>query len=305
MTVMRKSSISRLRRYEAWMGWLFVTPIVLGLLIFQVYPTLFSLYISMTHWNGLELPRWIGPGVYGELFTIDRIFPVALKNTAFYALGTVLPGISLAVLFALLLNNKIRGQFLYRAVYFIPVVAPIVSISMLWIWIYHPSFGLLNYALSLIGIEGPAWLGTSRTAMISIIIMAIWQGLGYDIVIFLAGLQSISIDYYEAASIDGANFLQKFFHITFPLLSPVTFFVLVLSVINAFQVFAAPYVMTAGGPANSTMTIILHLYNQAFRDQRMGNASAIAYCLFVIVLILTLINFAFQKRWVFYEESVQ
>lgn len=298
-----KPILSRTRRQEAFMGWLFILPVVVGLLVFQIYPTLFSLYISMTRWNMLQTPKWLGLANFIDLFTTDRVFPKSLGNTATYALGTVIPGLALAIFFAMLLNQNIRGRFIYRAVYFIPVVAPVVSIAMLWSWIYHPTFGLLNFALGAVGIDGPSWLGSSTWALRSVIIMAIWQGLGYDIIIFLSGLQSISTEYYEAASIDGANALQKFFYITFPLLSPVTFFALVMSVISAFQVFAAPYVMTKGGPANSTLTVVMYLYNRAFRDHHMGEASAIAYTLFAIVILLTLINFAMQKKWVFYEES--
>ena len=192
---------------------------------------------------------------------------------------------ALAIVFAVLLNQQIRGRFLYRAVYFVPVVAPGVAVAILWSWIYEPNFGILNFVLKTVGIDGPRWLGSSHWALPAIIIMAVWSQLGYDIVIFLAGLQSISKDYYEAAAIDGANGLARFRHITLPLLSPVTFFVLVLGVINSFQAFTAPYVMTGGGPANSTMMLVLYLYNQAFRFQHMGLASAIAYCLFLIVVL--------------------
>ena len=215
----------------------------------------------------------------------------------------VLPGLLLALMFATLLNQRIRGKLVYRAIYFVPVVAPVVAVSMIWAWIYHPTFGLINYALSLVGIQGPSWLGSSDWALPSIMIMAIWQGSGYTIVVFLAGLQGISPGYYEAADIDGANSLHKFIYITFPLISPVTFFLLVMATIDAFQMFSAVYVMTKGGPANSTMTIVLHLYNEAFRYQHMGIASSIAYILFLIVIGLTLANFLMQKSWVFYEDQ--
>lgn len=297
------SSLSKLRHREERLGWLFITPVVLGILIFQLYPTLFSLYVSFTEWNLLTPMRWIGGRNFVDLFTTDRNFSPAMINSFVYAVGTVLPGLVLSLLFAVLLNQNITGRSIYRAIYFVPVVAPTVAVAILWAWIYEPDFGILNFMLSLVGIEGPSWLGSSQWAMFAVIIMSIWQGLGYNIVIFLAGLQSISPDLYEAAAIDGASGLSKFWNITLPLLSPVTFFVLVLSVISAFQVFTAPFVMTNGGPANSTLTVVMQLYREAFQFQRMGLASALAYILFVIIVGLTLVNLYLQKLWVFYEED--
>jgi multiple sugar transport system permease protein len=285
------------------LAWLFVTPIILGIIIFQLYPTLFSLYVSFTEWNLLTPMRWIGLRNFTDLFTDDRTFGPALYNSFVYTAGTVLPGIAIALVFAVLLNQNIRGRAIYRTIYFVPVVAPTVAVAILWSWIYEPEFGILNWLLSLAGIEGPKWLGSSDWAMFSLIVMSIWQGLGYNIVIFLAGLQAISPDLYEAAAIDGANGPRQFWHITLPLLSPVTFFVLVLSVIGGFQVFTAPYVMTNGGPANATVTVVMQLYREAFQFQRMGLASAMAYVLFVIIVALTLLNLYLQKVWVFYEEE--
>jgi multiple sugar transport system permease protein len=207
------------------------------------------------------------------------------------------------LVFANLLNQKIRGQTIYRAIYFVPVVAPTAAIALLWQWIYQTDFGVLNGLLKLIGIQGPPWLTNTHWAMWAVIIEAVWAGLGLNIVIFLAGLQGISKEYYEAASIDGANTWHRFWFITIPLLSPITFFVLVTSVINAFQVFDVPYVMTAGGPANATYMVVMYLYSSAFNLQRMGLASALGYILFVIILILTFINFRLEKKWVFYEEN--
>lgn len=303
MRVGGSRSLHHTRRHEERVAWLFVAPVALGILIFQVYPVIFSLYISFTRWNFLTPPRWIGVKNYVDLFTTDRVFLKALGNSAIYAAGTVMPGLALALIFAVLLNQNIRGRTLYRAVYFVPVVVTSVSIAILWTWIYEPSFGILNYLLKQVGIKGPTWLGSTRWAMPSLIIMGVWQGLGYNIVIFLAGLQSISQDYYDAAAIDGASGPRAFWYITLPLLSPVTFFVLVLSMIGGLQVFNSVYVMTGGGPANSTITLVPYIYQQAFSFQSIGPASAIAYCLFLIVLTLTAINFSLQKLWVFYEEA--
>ena len=227
-----RTTLNSLRRREELLGWLFVTPVALGMLIFQVYPTLFSLYASFTEWNLISPPRWIGTRHFVELFTTDRFFITALVNSLVYALGTVIPGLAIALIFAVLLNQEIAGRYAYRAIYFVPVIAPTVSIAILWSWIYKPNFGILDYVLKLVGIPGPPWLSSSSWAMPAIIIMEIWHSLGYNIVIFLAGLQSISHDYYEAAAIDGAGAVQKFRYVTLPLLSPFTFFALVLAVIR-------------------------------------------------------------------------
>jgi multiple sugar transport system permease protein len=292
-----------MRRREERMAWLFITPVVLGILIFQVYPTLFSLYASFTSWNLITPPRWIGPDNYINLLTTDRFFFKTLWNTTRYTLGVVLPSMAIALFFASLLNQKIRLRYTYRAIYFVPVVAPTVALALLWGWLYEPNFGIINSVLRTIGIKGPSWLGTTTWALRSVIIMAIWAGLGFQIVIFLAGLQGISQEYYEAASIDGANAWQKFRSITLPLLSPVTFFVLVTGIIGTFQDFALVYVLTQGGPANSTQLIVMYLYGLAFRLQRMGLASAVAYSVFVVIVGLTILNFILSKRWVFYEEG--
>ncbi len=296
-------SFNRLRRQEELTAWLFITPVLLGILVFQVYPTLFSLVISFTRWNLLTPPKWIGLANFVELFTEDRFFVKVLTNTSLYTIGTVLPGIVLAILFASLLNTNIRGKTIYRALYFVPVVAPTVAVALLWQWIYEANFGVLNSMLRMVGIQGPAWLGSTRYALLALIIEAIWAGLGFHIVIFLAGLQGISKDYYEAADIDGANAFQKLTNITLPLLSPITFFVLVTAMIGAFQVFDIPFVMTMGGPANATQMIVMYLYVNAFRIQKMGLAAALAYIIFLVIIALTILNFRFSRRWVFYEEE--
>jgi multiple sugar transport system permease protein len=292
-----------MRRREERMAWLFITPVVLGILIFQVYPTLFSLYASLTSWNLITPPRWVGLDNYVSLATTDRFFLKSLWNTTRYTLGVVLPSMAIALFFASLLNQNIRFKHTYRAIYFVPVVAPVVALALLWGWLYEPNFGIINSVLRTIGIKGPSWLGTTTWALRSVIIMAIWAGLGFQIVIFLAGLQGISQEYYEAAAIDGANAWQKFVRITLPLLSPVTFFVLVTGIIGTFQDFALVWVLTQGGPANSTQLIVMYLYGLAFRLQRMGLASAVAYSVFIVIVGLTILNFILSKRWVFYEEG--
>jgi multiple sugar transport system permease protein len=298
----KKASLTGMRRREELTAWLFISPIVLGILIFQLYPTLFSLYISFTQWNLLSWPpKWIGVANYVTLFTTDRFFAKTMANTATYAGWTVVAGLALGLFFAVLLNQEIRGKYLYRAIYFVPVVAPTVAVALLWQILYDPNFGVFNGLLRMIGVHGPNWLGNTTWAMRSIIFEAIWAGLGFTILIFLAGLQGISQEYYEAAEIDGANAVQKFFFITMPLLSPTTFFLLVTGVIGSFQVFDIPFVMTGGGPANATQMVVMYLYNNAFTIQKMGLASAVAFMVFVVIIILTFLNFRISKRWVFYE----
>jgi multiple sugar transport system permease protein len=290
-----------MRRREELNGWLFISPIVLGILIFQLYPTLFSFYISFTQWDLISPPKWIGEANYVDLFTTDRFFVKTLSNTATYAFWTVIAGLALGLVFAVLLNQEIRGKYLYRAIYFVPVVAPTVAVALLWQFLYDTNFGVLNGMLRMIGIQGPNWLGNTTWAMRSIIFEAIWASLGFNILVFLAGLQGISQEYYEAAEIDGANGLQKFFFITMPLLSPTTFFLVVTGVIGSFQVFDIPFVMTAGGPANATQMVIMYLYYNAFTVQRMGLASAVAFIVFIVIIFLTFLNFRLSNRWVFYE----
>ena len=295
-------TLKGMRRREERMAWLFIAPVVLGILVFQFYPVLFSLYASFTSWDLISAPRWIGTSNYVSLVTSDRFFFKSLFTTARYTLGVVLPSMAISLFFASLLNQSIRFKHLYRAIYFVPVVAPTVALALLWGWLYEPNFGIFNAVLRVVGIHGPAWLGTTRWALPSVIIMAIWAGLGFQIVIFLAGLQAVPQEYYEASAIDGANSLQKFRHITLPLLSPVTFFILVTGMIGTFQDFSLVWVLTGGGPANSTQLIVMYLYGLAFRLQRMGLASAVAYSVFIVIVGLTILNFIFSKKWVFNEE---
>ncbi len=300
----RQATYSRQARHEERLAWLFVLPVVLGIGIFQIYPTVFSLYASLTQWNLLTPPRWVGLDNYVDLFTSDRFFFQTMQNTGVYTLGVVVPAMIIALIFAILLNQDIRGKYLYRAIYFVPVIAPAVAVALLWQWLYEPNFGIINSALRVIGIQGPTWLGNTQWAMRAVIIESIWAGLGFNIVIYLSGLQSIGREYYEAAAIDGAGFFRQFFDITLPLLSPVTFFILVTGVIGTFQDFTVPFIMTNGGPAGATQLVVMYLYGLAFRLQNMGTASAVAYLVFLVIVALTALNFLLARRWVFYEEEV-
>ena len=289
------------RGREAIEAYILILPTIIGLIVFTASPVLASLYYSFTRWNLLSTPKWQAFDNYIELITEDPLFWITIKNTAYYVLGTVPTGTVLALFLAIALNQKIRFVAVYRTIYFLPVVSSVVAISVLWLWLYQSDFGLVNEILRFFGFRGVRWLSSVTWAMPAIMIMSIWHGLGYNIVIFIAGLQGIPQDYYEAATVDGANSWHKFVNITIPLLSPVTFFVLTLSVINSFQVFAQAYVMTRGGPVNATKTIVYYLFQQGFENFHMGYASALAYILFVIIVSLTLFQFWFQKRWVHYE----
>jgi multiple sugar transport system permease protein len=299
----RGTKLSSMRGQEERTAWLFILPVALGVIIFQVYPVVFSLYVSFTRWDIVTPPIWAGLDNYIGLFTADRYFYQVLSNTALYAVGTILPGMAIALIFATLLNQGIIGQATFRAIYFVPVVVPTAAVAILWRWIYEPNYGILNGILKGIGLRGPLWLTNTHTALLAVIIEAVWAGLGLNIVIYLAGLQCISREYYEAAQIDGANAVQQFFHITLPLISPTSFFLLVTGTIGAIQVFDVPYVMTGGGPANATQMIVMYLYQTAFRLQRMGVAAAMGYIVFMLILLLTFVNFLMEKRWVFYEEA--
>ncbi len=291
---------SRFFSNEHVVGYLFVAPLILGLLIFTYGPVLAAFFLSFTKGDYISTPKWIGLGNYQALLNED-LFWKSMQNTLYYVVGVVPAGLLLSLLLALAMNQKLRGIIFFRSIFFLPTITSSVAISLMWLWIYNPEFGVLNFLLKQIGIKGPTWLSSSTWAMPAIIIMSIWRGLGYNMLIYLAGLQGIPEVYYEAAEIDGAGSWAKFRNITLPLLSPTTFMLLILSLIGAFQVFEYTYVMTGGGPVYATLTIVLHIYNNAFRSFQMGYASALAYVLFFILLALTLLQLRFQKRWVHYE----
>jgi multiple sugar transport system permease protein len=231
----------------------------------------------------------------------DPDFRTALVNTAYYTLLTVPGGIILALLVALGLN-KVSGKDIYRIFYFMPVVTSSVAVSVIWLWLLNGDFGLINSYLHLLfGVHGPNWLTDTKWVIPSLSLVAIWWGLGTNMVLFLAGLQGISTAYMEAAQIDGANKLQTFWNVTLPLLSPTLFFITVITIIGSFQVFDISYVMTGGGPVHASYTLVMHIYTLAFTKFTFGAASAVAVILFVIVLILTLLQFAAQRLWVHYE----
>lgn len=295
------SAQNRLRRREITAAYGFLLPNLIGFAIFTFFPVVAALFISLTDWDLLQAPEWVGLENYRTLFS-DPLFGQVLKNTALYVLGTVPLQMALALLVALALNQRIPGQLFFRTAYFMPVVASTVAVALVWRWIFNYDFGLLNSFLYMIGIQDPPnWLGSTRWALVSIIIMSIWQQVGYSMVLFLAGLQGVPQQLYEAAEIDGAGSWGQFAFITLPMLSPTTFFILIIGIINSFQVFDQALIMTQGGPANATNTIVYHIYRNAFQFFKMGYASAMAWVLFAIIFVVTLLQFRYQRRWVNYD----
>ena len=292
----------RLRRsfFEALWGYLFLLPQMIGLIVFALIPIITVFALSLVEWDGLGGITFVGFSNFQAQFA-DPTFRTALINTTYYTILVVPGGLALSLLVALGLN-KVRGKEIYRVIYFMPVVTSSVAVSVIWMWLLNGDFGLINGFLKLVfNINGPQWLTNQRLVLPSIAVMSIWWTLGFNMVIFLAGLQAIPAVYLEAAKIDGANSWQSFWRITLPLLSPTLFFITVISVISSFQVFDQTYVMTSGGPGRASYTMVYHIYDLAFQKFTFGAASAASVILFVILLALTLLQFSFQKRWVHYE----
>ncbi len=285
---------------KQWLGgFLCAFPWILGFIVFTGGPILFSIVISFADYDVLRPATWAGVANYARMFGGDDLFLVSVGNTAFMMLGIPV-GMAVSLGIALLLNVEIKGIAVWRTCFYLPSIVPAVASSILWIWIFNPSNGLLNGFLGAFGITGPNWLQDPATSKPALIIMGLW-GAGGGMLIWLAGLKGISESYYEAARIDGATTWQQFRHITLPMLSPYIFFNLIMGVIGTLQVFSQAFIMTQGGPVNSTMFFAYHLFNHAFRYLNMGYASALAWVLLLVVLLLTLLQFKFSKRWVHYE----
>ncbi|WP_329477075.1 sugar ABC transporter permease [Kribbella sp. NBC_01484] len=282
-------------------GWLFVGPVIAGVLFFQLAPVAASLVVSLTNWSGLNAPKFLGLENYKELFTADDTFWPSLKNTVIFTVVVVVLTIFIGLGLAVLCNQKVKGIGIFRTLYYSPAVTNVVAIGFVWFWLYNPDNGLFNSTLKTIGIDGPAWLSDTRTALIAVIIVALWQGVGYPMVILLAGLQSIDQSLIEAATVDGASAWRRFWSVMFPLLTPSLFFLTITQFITSFQVFGIIYVMTSGGPNNATSVFIFQIYEAAFGHGRLGYASAMGWVLFVIVGVVTAIQWKMEKRWVHYD----
>jgi multiple sugar transport system permease protein len=289
------------RRYDLE-GYLFLAPDLVGTLVFAVGPVLAALTLGLFAWDILTPPHFVGLDNYRQLLVDDPVFRQVLLNTSAYVLGTVPVRTVLALLLAIALNQQLHGVGFFRAAFFLPTITSAVAAATVWRWIYEPNFGLLNSLLYAIGVQHPpAWLSSPAWAMPALILLGIWQGLGFQMVIFLAGLQGIPSHLYEAAAIDGAGWWARFRHITLPLISPTTFFVLIVSVIGSYQVFDQAVVLTEGGPGYATTTLVYYIYTYAFQFFKMGYAAAIAWILFAIVFLLTVTQFRVQARWVHYD----
>ena len=296
--VSRQRRQRRLRRtLEAY---LYLVPTILGLFVFSAGAVVASFLISFTQWEIVLPPRWIWIENYRQLAETPLFWQI-LGNTFYYTLVYVPVSVFGAIPLAMLINQKLKGIMVFRTVYFLPVVSAGVAVAMVWGWMYNPSFGVINYLLDvLFGIEGPRWLSSLQWAMPSVIILGIWRDIGFYMMIYLAGLQGIPVELYEAARIDGAGWWAQFRRVTLPLLTPTTFFCLIMAVIGSFQVFEATYIMTQGGPSYTTTTISFYIFQNAFQWFHMGYAAALAYVLFAIIMTVTLIQFRMQSRWVFY-----
>jgi multiple sugar transport system permease protein len=290
---------SKLARREAVEGYLFILPWILGYLLFRLGPLLASLYLSFTDYAGKGAPRWVGLTNYIYMLGQDPRFLDSVRATFAFVAGYLPLSLALGLAIALLMNQKVRGILMFRAIYYLPSVTTGVAVAMLWQFVFHKQFGVLNAILRLVGIPRIGWLVDAHWVMIAFVIMALW-GVGGTMIIYLAGLQSIPTELYESASIDGANPVQQFLHITLAMLSPTIFFNLVTGLIGAFQIFENAYIMTNGGPNYATYFFGLNIYFTAFRSLRFGYASTMAWLLFVLIVALTILVFATSRRWVFY-----
>ena len=290
-----KHSLERpLLRQDLMAGVTYLLPSAVVLLAFVIVPVVMALVLSFSKWELLSVAgkQFVGLGNYRFLLT-NKEFWNTIKNTIYFGAVKIPADIILSLLVAMLLNGSIRGLSFYRTIYFLPVITSTVAVSAVWRYMYDPNFGFANVVLKWLGVGPQTWLYDPKLAMISVILVALWKGLGYDIIIYLAGLQSIPRMYYEAASIDGANAWQKFWKITWPLLSPVTYFIFIMSIINSFKVFSQIHVLTpGGGPLKSTEVMVLYIYRQAFQEFRFGRAAAAAFILFGFVTLVT----QFQRK---------
>lgn len=292
-------SVPRRRRWGFLLGYVFIAPWLLAFLLFDAVPILSGFYHSFTKWNALGEAQWVGTDNYVEALTRDPLFWRSVTNTLYYIGVSVPLGIILAFVLALMLNANIRGQGVYRTLYYLPSVVPTVAAVIVWVFIFETRRGILNRGLELVGLPPVRWLSDPNWAMPALIIMSLW-GFGATMIIFLAGLQGIPQELYEAAEVDGAHRGQRLLRITLPLMTPSIFFTLIMNLVGAFQAFNNAFIMTGGGPNNATLLYMINLYNHAFSYFRMGYASALAVMLFVVVFGITVAVYRTSDRWVYY-----
>lgn len=285
----RPGGVSSTRRQQTRSAWLFLAIPGLLFVVFMVLPIVIAAVISLSDYAVVGELNWVGFDNYVRIVG-DPYFWISLRNTAFYTVLYVPLGLIIALATALLLNRRARTVKMFRTFFYIPVISSTVATATIWYWLLNPQYGLLNVALGFVGIDGPAWLYDSKWAMFAIVMMSVWAGFGANMMIFLGGLQGVPRDLYEAARLDGANAWQSFRYVTVPALSRTTFLVSTLLIIGAFQVFDQAYVLTKGGPGNSTITMVYYIYNKGFASLEMGYASALSFVLFVIILVFSLVN---------------
>lgn len=288
--------VNHILNTEKYAAWLFILPAVTGILIFIIIPIFFSFGLSFARWDLLNPMQFAGLDNYKEILT-EPLFGKILLNTVVFAFSTSVLGVIIPIILAVILNSKIRGSEFFKTAYFLPFITPMIVIGIVWQWIFDPNIGLLNKVLHL----HINWLYDPHWAMPALIIVSVWKLIGYNMIIFLASLSGISNSMFEAAKIDGANPFETFLYVTIPLLSPTIFFVVIITAVSSFQIFDLIYLMTQGGPLDSTNVLVYAIYKNAFEYFNAGKASAIAYVLFVIILILTLIQWNLRKKLVYNE----
>ncbi|MDF2651201.1 MAG: sugar transporter permease [Paenibacillus sp.] len=292
-----------MRRREQWTAWLFLSPSLIGFSLFLAFPILFSLILAFSEWDlisGFNNIRFIGLDNFFELFQSD-VFYSSLKNNVLFTLIVVPGTMIISLLIAMVLNSYVYAPGILRLAFFMPYITTIVAVSIVWLALFHPSLGPVNQFLALLGVENlPQWLASPLYALPTISLMMIWVGMGFDLVVYMAALKGVPRHLLEAAEIDGATGFRKFLHITLPLISPATFFLLITRIIASFEVFGPINIMTAGGPGKSSSVLVYELYEQAFRFYRMGYGSAIAWVLFALIFAITILQWVGQKKWVTY-----
>lgn len=303
-TTIRRPWWQRPITQEGLIFYLCLTPWIVGFVVFVAGPMLSSIYISLTSWNIISPPRFVGLDNFVKLFTDDEDFRRSLWVTTYYTFGAVPLGLIIGLLIALLMNVKVPGITVFRTIYYLPAVVSGVAVALLWQWVFNPQMGVINGLLWAVGIKGPGWIYSEQWVIPSFILMSLWS-VGSGMIIYLAGLQGVPTELYEAASIDGAGRIRQFFAITLPMISPVLFFNLISGIIASFQVFTAAFVMTQGGPNNASLFLVILLYRHAFKYFAMGYASAIAWVMFAIIMLFTLLVFRSSSAWVYYEGEVK
>lgn len=300
---MARPHLSKLMRREAIDGYLFISPWLIGFFLWIAFPMLFSAGLALMQWDLFSPPKWTGLANFQWLFTGQPLVWKSLWNTIYYTVVSVPFNLIMALFTALLLNQRLHFLPFFRTFFYLPSVVPAVSSAILWLWIFNPTRGLANTLLNMLHLPTSLWIFSPVTSKMSLVIMGLWAG-GNTMIIFLAGLQGVPLSLYEAAEIDGASWWDRFRHVTLPMLSPVILFNLIIGIVGSFQVFTNAFLMTAGGPQNSTLFSVLYLYRLGFEQFNMGPASALAWLLFAIIMLFTVVQLRISDAWVYYEGKV-